>query len=105
MDKNTIELLQRIGLGVLEAVEAAGETGAPGGPLYAAMNAHGASLNQFNSIMDGLVNRGMLARDEWHCYHMTAAGEQFKQALQRKFGPPTSRHCGRDTTSPASLAT
>lgn len=39
------ESLQRVGLGVLEAWESAGAGGAPGGVMFAAMQAQGATLN------------------------------------------------------------
>lgn len=87
MNKLAIDALQRVGLGVLEAVEAGEDTGAPGGILYAAMQAHGASLNQFQSFMDTLTGRGFLTVDQSHCYRMTDAGKAFKAKLQEKFAP------------------
>lgn len=81
MNNTQIQLLQRIGLGVLEAVEAGEDTGAPGGVLYAAMQAHGASLNQYSSIMDALTGKGFLTLDVNHCYHLTANGIAFKKTL------------------------
>lgn len=81
-----LEGLQRLGLGVLEAVEEAGVMGAPGGPLYAAMMSAGASLQQFQSFMGTLTSKGMLTLDETECYHMTDAGRAFKAKLEAKFG-------------------
>ncbi|MYM92482.1 hypothetical protein [Duganella vulcania] len=89
MNAQAILLLQKIGLGVLEAVEVGGDTGAAGGVLYAAMMAHGASLSQFQSFMDTLLQRGFVTRSE-DCYHITAAGQVYKAQLQAKFGAPRS---------------
>lgn len=80
-----LEGLQRLGLGVLEAVEEAGEMGAPGGLLYAGMMSAGASLQQFHSFMGTLTGKGMLTQDG-DCYHMTDAGREFKAKLEAKFG-------------------
>lgn len=43
MTPTQIRALAQVSLGVIEAVEAGGETGAPGGILYAAMQAEGAT--------------------------------------------------------------
>lgn len=89
--KDELELLQRIGLGVLQAVDSAGEDGAPGGVLYAAMQAHGARLSQFQTFMSTLTGRGMLVL-EGDCYFMTEAGQEFKRKLEAKFSAqPQSR--------------
>ena len=87
MNQAQIELLQRIGLGVMEAVEAADDFGAPAGPMFAAMQAQGASLNQFQSIMGGLIRKGMLTEVN-QCFYITTAGRDFMQKLQAKFGVP-----------------
>lgn len=84
MNQQQIEVAQRIGLGILEAVDAGGDVGAPGGVLYAAMMANGASLNQYQSFMGGLVNKGMLVLED-DCYHMTDAGRRFMAILKNKF--------------------
>jgi hypothetical protein len=36
--------------------------GVPAGPMYAALMAHGCTLNQFEQIMSGLVRVGRLTR-------------------------------------------
>lgn len=74
--------LQTIVLGVLEAVEAGGKVGGPGGVLYAAMMAQGATFNQFQSIMSGMVSKGLLTLDDSDCYHITALGEERMVSLQ-----------------------
>lgn len=54
---------------VLDAIRAAGPTGAPGGVLYAACQAHGATLSQFESLMRALERAGKVERDG-DCYHI-----------------------------------
>jgi hypothetical protein len=50
-----ILLLKLIGDAIIESVKAAGPLGTPGGNLYAALMAHGISLEQYEQIMGGLV--------------------------------------------------
>jgi len=52
---------------VREAVELAGEFGAPSGVLFSAMNAHGMTLDQYEGFMAGMVAGGVL-RKEGHLY-------------------------------------
>lgn len=73
-----------IGLAVLEAVNAAGELGAPSGTLYAGLMSQGATLNQYQSLMDGLVNKGKLRR-EGHLYFLTESGRGLMTTLAKKF--------------------
>lgn len=74
------EVLQVLGLAVLEAVEAAGPLGAPNGVLFAALQGMGASLNQYQSFMGGLTRRGFLVLDA-QCYTLTDSGRAFKHKL------------------------
>lgn len=64
-----VQALRSIGRAILEAVKAAGELGAPGGILYAALMAQGCTLNQFQQIMAGMVQGGVLTQDG-ECYHV-----------------------------------
>ena len=86
-ERFVIESLQKVGLGVLEACSVAGDQGAPGGVLYAAMMTHGATQTQFESFMSGLVGKGMLNKED-DCYVITDAGQAFMATLQAKFGAP-----------------
>lgn len=52
---------------VIDAVEAGGDQGAPGGILYAALMAHGCTLHQFEMIMGTLVRTGVLVK-RGQCY-------------------------------------
>lgn len=60
---------------VIDAVKAAGTHGAPGGVLYAALMAQGCTLNQFQSLMAGLVNAGLL-RQSGNLYFATGKAVQ-----------------------------
>ena len=51
--------------GILDAIKVAGDHGAPEGVLYAALMAHGCTLNQFHSII-GAMARGGLVRKAGH---------------------------------------
>lgn len=54
--------------------------------MFAAMQAQGASLNQFNSFMATLTSNNFLTVAA-ECYSITAEGRAFMAALQTKFGP------------------
>jgi len=74
MTNNQIKALQSIGKSIIESCNI-DSTGAPSGIIYAALMGHGASLNQFQSIMDTLVSSGFLTHDnECHTYHATDLG-------------------------------
>lgn len=62
MTNEQIQALRAICDAIVESVAVAGSQGAPGGILYAALMASGCSLNQFHSIMAGLVSAGKLTR-------------------------------------------
>jgi hypothetical protein len=48
--------LKAVGDAVIASVAAAGLLGCPGGILYAALMAHGCTLEQFEKLMDALVS-------------------------------------------------
>jgi len=74
MDNHQIQALQSIAKGIIESASLS-PTGAPSGVIYAALMGHGASLNQFQSIMDTLVKCQFLTHDnECHTYHATDSG-------------------------------
>lgn len=58
---------------ICESVAVAGSVGAPGGVLYAALMAHGCSLNQFESMMSALVCAGRLTKRS-ECYFVKTSG-------------------------------
>jgi hypothetical protein len=80
MSPTQVRALAQVSLGVLEAVEASGDQGAPGGVLYAAMQAQGATLTQFESIMRTLTNPGYLVLAD-ECYHSTSKTPELKIKL------------------------
>jgi len=47
---------------IVEAVKDMGPMGAPSGPMYAALMSTGITLDQYQTIMDGLVAAGKLKR-------------------------------------------
>ena len=57
-----IAALRAIADAIVEAVEAAGPMGAPGGVIYAALMASGCTLAQYESIMSAMVRAGILTR-------------------------------------------
>jgi Neuraminidase (sialidase) len=67
-------------LGVIEAVEAGGENGAPAGVVYAAMQAQGASFNQFMSLMTKVIRPGYLTLVD-NCYRSTPTTQDLKTKL------------------------
>ena len=74
MTNQQIKALQSIGKGIIESCNI-DSIGAPSGAIYAELMGHGASFNQFQSIMDTLVNSGFLTHDsECHTYHATDSG-------------------------------
>ena len=52
---------------IVDSVKMAGDHGAPGGVLYAALMAHGITLDQFESLMSALVSAGKMTR-KGHLY-------------------------------------
>ena len=80
MTPTQIRAVAQVSLGVLEAVEVAGHQGAPGGVLFAAMQAQGASLNQFQSIMGTLTKPGYLVLED-DCYRSTPTTPELKTKL------------------------
>lgn len=80
MKQAQILAVSHISMGIIEAVEVAGDHGAPSGVLYAAMQSHGATLNQFQSIMEMLTAPGYLML-EGDRYHTTPCTAQLKARL------------------------
>lgn len=82
MTPQEIHSAQQVGLAVLETAQQAGDDGAPSGVLFAALQAHGCTLSQFQSLMESLERkRFVLLRGL--VYTMTPAGEDFTRTLKR----------------------
>ena len=60
MTPQQAQALRAIVGGIIETVKAAGDLGAPAGPMYAALMGHGCTLNQFQQIMGALVRTNKL---------------------------------------------
>jgi hypothetical protein len=63
MTKQQIAAIQAIAGIIVDVVKAAGPLGAPGGTIYAALMAHGCSLDQYTQLMAALVGAGKLRKD------------------------------------------
>jgi len=81
--QRAFQALHRAALAALETIGEAGTEGVPGGLLFAAMQVHGATLTQFNQLMDPMVQHGFLTRDG-DCYSLTEAGQAFMVTLRGK---------------------
>lgn len=68
MTPEQASLLRTVANAILETVKEMGPQGTPAGPLYAALMTTGMSLEQFESIMNGLVAAKML-RHSGHLYY------------------------------------
>ena len=63
MTKQQIAAIQAIAGIIVDVVKAAGPQGAPAGVIYAALMAHGCSLDQFNQLMGAIVGAGKLRKE------------------------------------------
>ena len=75
MNQQQIAALRAIARTIIE-VCADEPIGAPGGIIFAALQAQGCSLHQYEQIMSGIVRAGMLERDG-DCYTATGKGRAF----------------------------
>lgn len=82
MTPQQINTLQRIGQAILETIADAGVLGAPSGPMYAALVAHGLTLDQYQQIMGQLERKAFVACQSY-CYTITPAGEAFLAKLKQ----------------------
>jgi hypothetical protein len=62
MTEQQKQAVRMIGAYIVDSVRVAGSMGAPGGTLYAALMAHGCTLEQFESLMGALVRAGKLQK-------------------------------------------
>jgi len=54
--------LKQVADAIIESVKECGSSGAPAGPMYAALMSRGCTLEQFEQIMSGLVKAGKLRK-------------------------------------------
>ncbi len=71
MTTEQIKAVREIAGAIIDTVKASEPIGAPGGVMYAALMAHGCTLQQFEGIMGGLV-RANLLRKSGDCYHVAS---------------------------------
>jgi predicted transcriptional regulator len=82
MNANQKRALMQIAKGIIESCNI-DSFGAPSGIIYSTLMAHGASLNQFQSIMDTLVRSGFLTHDaDCQTYHATDSGMAWANKIQ-----------------------
>lgn len=81
LTKKQVIAVQQVGLAVLEAIQAAGELGAPSGVLYAALLHQGCTLTQFQSLTGSMERRGFVVQES-DCFTITHAGETFITQLR-----------------------
>jgi hypothetical protein len=60
--REQLRAIAAVASAIIEAVRAAGSTGAPGGVIYAALMGQGCSLSQYESLMEALVRTDKLRR-------------------------------------------
>jgi len=63
MNTTQVQALRMIVDAVLDSIRAAGDMGAPSGVLYAALNAQGCTLSQYQSLMSALERAGKVRSD------------------------------------------
>lgn len=62
MNATQARALALVVVAVVDAIKAAGPSGAPGGTLYAALMTQGCTLGQFESLMAALVSTGRVQK-------------------------------------------
>jgi hypothetical protein len=62
MTQEQKNLVRVVADAIVDSVKEAGDHGAPGGIIYMALMARGASLDQYQAMMNYLVNAGRLRR-------------------------------------------
>ncbi|ABD72142.1 hypothetical protein Rfer_4456 (plasmid) [Rhodoferax ferrireducens T118] len=82
LTKKQVLAVQKVGLAVLEAIQAAGELGAPSGALYAALQHQGCTLTQYQSLTGSMERRGFVIQES-DCFTITTTGEHFISQLRR----------------------
>lgn len=68
MNEQQTKLLRKVTTAIVETVQEMGTQGAPGGPIYAALMTTGMSLEQFEMIMNELV-QGKVLRKSGQLYY------------------------------------
>lgn len=86
-----VRAIKEVTLAVLETIQEAQADGAPEGVLFAALQTQGCSLNQFQSLLQPLQDRGFIQRDG-HILRITSAGNNFTSKLRQLLLNPAPQH-------------
>ena len=78
--RNDSKSLNVAAAGIMQAIDAAGSMGAPGGVLYAGLMSAGYSLADFERVMAGLL-AAELADKCGQCYTLTGAGRILNEKI------------------------
>ena len=63
MNPEILKQLKEVMFATLDAIKAAGPTGAPAGVLYAGLMSYGCNITQFESLMSALERTGKIRRE------------------------------------------
>jgi len=80
--RDPVRAVKEVTLALLETIEETRTDGAPEGVLFAALQAQGCSLTQFQSLLQPLQDRGFLQR-EGHLLRITSVGSSFTSKLRQ----------------------
>ena len=73
--QNSSKSLNVAAAGIMQAIDAAGSLGAPGGILYAGLMSKGYTFNEYHQIMVGLASAGLIGQDAGaECFTLTDKG-------------------------------
>lgn len=73
MTRNQAKSLNVAAAGILQAVDAAGSLGAPGGVLYAGLMTSGYTFEEYQQITGAMLAAGLVLKSG-ECYTLTAKG-------------------------------
>lgn len=71
MNIQQVLALRQISAAIIESV---GADGGPSGTVYAALMAHGCTLNQYEQILAALIRTGMIEQSDSHWLKATPQG-------------------------------
>lgn len=80
LNNQQVQAVQRIVLAMLETIQESAD-GAPEGVLFAALQTQGCSLQQFQTLLQPLVERRYVTNED-HLLHVTTEGEAFITTLR-----------------------
>ena len=78
--RNNSKSLNVAAAGIMQAIEAAGSMGAPGGHLYAGLMTAGYTLADFERVTGALVASGLVLK-RGECYTLTTKGAELNAKI------------------------